>query len=506
MLRSLPLAAALIITACASTDPQAPASINEPQTVTLTGTVTREDYPSYLELPFNVPPGVKRLTLSYDHTAKGDGVVLDLGLRDPDGQRGWSGSNKTEVVLSAWEATPAFRAGPIIPGQWTVILGVPAVREGKSSDYTVTIELDDDLTIEDFPAVAPPQTRLPGSGFFARGDFHTHTGHSDGSCAAPGDPRTPCPTATTVASARAAGLDFVAITDHNTLSQLSDIRALEGIAPNMTIIPGSEITTFQGHANAIGLMEPLEFQLGGARLPELSGLFNEVESRGALLSVNHPGLPTGERCMGCGWNAETDWSRVDAIEVVNGGLLREGTEEGPFSGIVFWESLLDNGHRITAIGGSDNHDPMDKSGAQSPIGAPTTVVRTQTRGVADIIAGVRSGNVFLDMQPRQTRTLRMTVGGNGQATVMGGVLHLDAGEAITGSVVVTDAEGLIIEMVAHGVDATLTDSSVPASPTAQLNNLTVTGSGGAGWFRANVRDPETGKLLLLGNPIYVVPR
>ncbi len=498
--RLVPAALVLAVAACAAPPPPTIAApINAPHTITLTGTVTRADYPSYVERPFDVPPGVKRLTLSYDHTAKGDGVTLDLGLRDPDGQRGWSGSNKSGLVLSAWEATPSFRAGPILPGEWTVILGVPAVREGKTSDYTVTIELDNELTIDDFPArpFAPERASV-----YVTGDFHTHTGHSDGSCSYGSEERVPCPT---IATAGAQGrFDFVAITDHNTLSQLSDIRAFP---PELgrTIIPGTEITTFQGHANVFGLLEPLEFQLAGERLPDLDALLDQVEVAGALISVNHPGLPTGERCMGCGWDADTDWSRIDAIEVVNGGLLREGTEEGPYSGIVFWENLLRQGYRITAIGGSDNHDPLDTTGAQSPVGTPLTRVASRSLSVPDILAGVRSGRVAINLIGDREVDLKFEQ--DGRDVFMGGELQLAEGETLEGTLTIGGSPlAAEVEIVSSSVEADVSVAEAERTAVPATATVSVTGQGQRGWFRFNLRDPNTGRLSTIGNPIYVTPR
>ena len=53
--------------------------------------------------------------------------------------------------------------------------------------------------------------------------------------------------------------------------------------------------------------------------------------------------------MGCGWDSSlpVDWNMISAIEAVNG-----GAEQGPYSGISFWEKQLQDGHRITAIGAS----------------------------------------------------------------------------------------------------------------------------------------------------------
>ena len=47
---------------------------------------------------------------------------------------------------------------------------------------------------------------------------------------------------------------------------------------------------------------------------------------------------------------------MQAIEVVNGGNEKAlGGFEGILSGVPFWEAQLNQGRRITAIGGSDNN-------------------------------------------------------------------------------------------------------------------------------------------------------
>ena len=80
-------------------------------------------------------------------------------------------------------------------------------------------------------------------------------------------------------------------------------------------------------------------------------LLDQAEAAHALVTINHPGLPSGEACMGCGWTAPVDFARIAAVEAVNGGI-----SAGPLSGIPFWEARLNAGLRTTAVGGSDNHD------------------------------------------------------------------------------------------------------------------------------------------------------
>lgn len=483
--------------------PGAPATLSPEtsRTLQLTGVLTDKDLATYRELPFTVPPGVDSVTISLDHDGRdvlaGVGrTVIDLGLRDPAGFRGWSGSNKSTLFISANESTPSFRAGPVLPGTWTLLLGIPAIRAGVTTSYTATVTFN-----------APEPATEPGAEpGWLRGDFHAHTGHSDGSCANRDGVRFPCPVHETPEAAVRAGLDFVSVTDHNTFSQNAALRELEPFYPGLTLIRGAEITTFRGHANALGVRYPVDFQLGSPRLPTLDPLLDQVEAQGGVLSINHPGLPSGAACMGCGWTADTDWSRIAAIEVINGGSLRTGVHEGPTSGVLFWQRLLDQGHRITALGGSDNHDPTDDAGArQSPMGKPATVVWSMGRSEHAILNGVRSGRVFLDIDNRPGRVLDVDARYNGQVAPMGGVLRVPAGAssgfhvALAG-VTLPDGSTPVIRTVSGGLDVML-----PAALRREGPFATVQLKPGVqrGWIRVDVRDAAD-RLLMMSNPVYIM--
>ena len=195
-------------------------------------------------LPVEVPPGTwgVRVTLSYDRAAG----VLDLGCLGPGGPRdfrGWSGGARDGYVITADEATPGYLPGEIEPGQWQVIVGPHQVPPG-GLPYELTAEAiaSPGRLLEPPPDVPPapdrpPRRNLPASDGrrWRAGDLHTHTVHSDG--------------ALTVGElarfAAESGLDFIAVTDHNTVShhrELPRARRRYGI----TLIPGQEVTRARG--------------------------------------------------------------------------------------------------------------------------------------------------------------------------------------------------------------------------------------------------------------------
>lgn len=197
-----------------------------------------------------------------------------------------------------------------------------------------------------------------GPGWY-RGDLHSHSGHSDGSCANDGGVRVPCPVYRSVEAAARAGLDFLAVTDHNIVSHMTDLIGLQPAFSKLLLTPGQEVTTFFGHANVFGVTAPAEFRVGTPSLPDGAAWGAAMASLGGLVSVNHPGLPSGEAYMVCGWTMpKTDWGTVSAIEIANGGAMAiaGGRLDTPLSGILFWEKLLSAGHRVAPIAGSDNHD------------------------------------------------------------------------------------------------------------------------------------------------------
>src|ERR1700726_5204878 len=126
MLRMLCLIASL----CAAALPVSAGLSPLPDTV-LRGTVVGEDQHTWRLVPFEVPPGTTRITVDFDYTTRDLRTTIDIGLLGPDGFRGqdgfrgWSGGNKRSFTIAAADATPSYLPGPIGPGQWNLLLGIP---------------------------------------------------------------------------------------------------------------------------------------------------------------------------------------------------------------------------------------------------------------------------------------------------------------------------------------------------------------------------------------------
>jgi hypothetical protein len=148
----------------------------------LRDTIPDAAYRTYRLLPFDVPAGVKALEVRFDYTGRDVRTTIDVGLLGPGEKfdsefRGWSGGNKRAFTLSASDATPSYLSGPVTPGRWQLLLGVPNIRKGQTSDFTAKVYFQRDDT-NGLPT-QPPALRSEAGWY--RGDLHMHSGHSDGS-------------------------------------------------------------------------------------------------------------------------------------------------------------------------------------------------------------------------------------------------------------------------------------------------------------------------------------
>ena len=466
-----------------------------PADLRLEGELTRSQHETYLELPFTVPPGTGRISVVFRHDGAADRTTLDLGLRDPERFRGWSGGARDGFILSDSHATPGYLPGPLPAGTWALVLGVPNLRPGVTTTYAAEIWLERD----DAPATFSDVTLKEGPAWW-RGDLHVHSGHSDGTCRSRRGASVPCPLFRVVQTAADRGLDFVAVTEHNAASQAQGLLELQPYFDALLLIPGRELTTFNGHANLLGLTAPLEFRLGSPGAESLDAILARAASLGAVVSINHPRMPSGEVCMGCGWRGAADVSQVHAVEVFNGGAMAAfgGRAESPLSGVAFWEGLLNKGHRLTAIAGSDSHDPDRAVENPGALGRPATVIRADRLSQDDLMAGLRAGRVFVDLTQSGIKALDLEARSGARLAHMGQVLNAPAGALITFRVTAEGAPGARAHVVQSGGGG---EVLVLTEGTGE-QTFTRVSDGTQGWIRIDLRDLN-GALLALGNPIYL---
>jgi hypothetical protein len=339
----------------------------------------------YVVVPFAVPAG----TVEFDvvRTVPTANAILDFGIWSPGGFRGWAGGLTDPATVGVADSSRGYLPGPIATGDWQLVIGKAKLNDA-SAHYSADITFRDAATLT-------PRTRAPfapavvesGARWY-KGDLHVHDSES-------GDARASLDEI--VALARARGLDFIVLSDHNTVSQQALSAALQATLPDLLLVRGIEVTTYGGHGGALGASAYVDHRIGldgrGA-----TQMVHDVNAQGGVFVVNHAVLDLGMACIGCAWKYDDAWSEVGAMEIQTGNYRQW---KSLFFGttLTLWDKQLDRGLRIAAVGGSDDHRAgMDTGGAPSQIGTPTTLVWADELSEAAIVAAVRAGRTAVALR------------------------------------------------------------------------------------------------------------
>jgi hypothetical protein len=489
MFRVAMVAISSLLTAHAQTVPADSVPVAPPDLV-LNGDVSGAQNRTYLEVPFVVPAGKHRISVDFRYTGKEQRAVLDLGIADPQRFRGASGGNKSHFTISETDATPSYLPGAIVAGTWRLLISVPNMRPQVASHFTAEIRFDGRDEEEGFAS----QPLATGKRWY-RGDLHMHTAHSDGSCQSQSGREVPCPLFLTVQAAASRSLDFIAITDHNTDSQNDGMRELQPYFDHLLLIPGREMTTFQGHFNVFGVTQFIDWRVSRDRL-SLNDVLHDALAKGAIASVNHAEAPEGEDCMGCRWVAPagTDMGLFSAVEVINGGVIM-------FSSAKYWDSQLREGHRLAAIGGSDSHNATIPPGEAGAVGWPVTAVEADELSVPAVLKAIRSGRTFVDLTASRDKALDFEAESGGTTAKMGETLKVADGASLQVSIHVSACKASSAHVLLDGEEP----ASVPGLALASADSTVTTHiatTPGRHWLRVEVRD-GAGKNQLMSSPLYI---
>jgi len=463
----------------------------------LQGTLVPADGASYRNLDFDLPVGTNRLVVALGHDGDPRASLIELGLADPEGFRGAS-SRRVDFTIAPTDATPGYLAGRLLPGRWQLRFSVGFLPAGRDLNWTVKLWYM--KAGERLPSLVP--SRGPG---WYRGDLHVHSGHSDGSCASRSGQSAPCPLHATIAAAADRKLDFLMLTEHNTVSQLQVLREVQPHFDRTLLIPGQEVTTFFGHINVWGVEEPIDYRIAPG-LQSFNALADRVHALGGLLSINHPMATTGASCLGCGWTMQNvDYARVDAVEAINGGIIGAiggGDAEGKLSNLPFWLAHLDAGDRLIGVGGSDSHDGTNAADHPPAVGNPTTVVYARDLTQTAIIDGIREGRLFIDLAMNPDALLDLQLSDGRQTVAMGG--RMQPGAKVSAQVTVRAPQGVRLELLDGSVLLASRTIDGERGSEAQLT-VPLALSRRSHAVRAQVRNGE-GKLILVSNPVFVAAR
>ncbi|MCA1629087.1 MAG: CehA/McbA family metallohydrolase [Acidobacteria bacterium] len=467
----------------------------------------------YVYVPFDVPARATRVSVAYQYERAGGANTIDIGLfdarsatgADPRGFRGWSGGRRSELFLTRDEATPGYTPGALPAGTWRVILGLYRIAPA-GVDVTLKIAVEtrsggssandavSSRAGEPSPAVVtasksaaksaaggasrranPPRTAARGLRWWA-GDLHMHTVHSDGNWTV----------AELIESARAGGLDFISVVDHNTASHHAEIERLRPTSGRPLVMRGEEITTYGGHANAWGLPAGawIDFRVRAGDSARMARVTDEAHRLGALISINHP----AERCGGCSWSYDASGRGFDGIEVWNGTWAAPDEES-----LVMWDKILRAGRRITAIASTDSHRQ------DTPIGQPASHVAARELTQTSILNAIREGHVYLTgSAERPFVSFEVETSAGKRRAIVGDEIRLGAPAAVRLFITVKDAPtDATISLVSDG--EVIRTSQVRADGQTQAFEIECARDT---YFRLEVRD-KSKSMIALTNPVYV---
>lgn len=401
--------------------------------IPLVGTVDA-GAPDHVFVDFEVPEGIVEIEVRHDDLSEDD--ILDWGLYDPSGFRGWGGGNSEPAIVGVDAASRSYVPGPIEAGTWRLVIG-KALIDGDDASYDVEVVLRGVATLAAQPERTPyvEVAALSGEARWYAGDFHVHSRES-------GDARPDIDEIATFARGR--GLDFVELSDHNVLTQNEFFADAQPDHPELLLVPGMEFTTYAGHANAIGATAWVDHKIGQPDVT-IEGAVAGFAEQGALVSINHPALALGALCIGCAWDHEIDPMTIHAVEIATTGLDQAG---GLFDNqaISFWDDLCDEGAHLAAIGGSDDHRAgVDLGTFASPIGDPTTMVFARELSVSGLLEGIRASRTVVKLQGPDDPMVELVAD---REAVVDTVF---ADTPVQYTVTVTGGDGLELVVVRNGV-------------------------------------------------------
>ncbi len=454
----------------------------------LEGYFAPEQAEEYHNIPFEMPPQVIRLEVKYEYDREigsdphlTGGNTVDIGLFDQRGAdypgtgfRGWTGSARREFFITADAATPGYLAGPLDPGVWHVSLGFyKSAPEGCHYTVTLRFQHGTPAPASALPALltldrtsSPPPAHADA---WYHGELHCHSYHSDGD-SAPQE---------LIDAAQALGLDFLAITDHNSLSHLADLATRD--PGNLVLIPGCEVTTYQGHWNIWGNLDTwIDFRTLTPELMRRS--VNRAVELGYLVSCNHP------RRIGPDWVFQ-EVTGQHCLEVWNGPWHVFNSDS-----MTYWESRLRMGEHLTAVGGSDAHFLHKPHLAK--IGTPTTwIYCPEPPTAANLLAALRAGHAFVTEAPDGPRLLLRS-----GSAMQGDTVERPVGGSLDVQAQVINGSGRNLELCAAG--GVLAQRAVTSDDQTFAVALAVDQTP---YIRAQLVDGNSanGEIHALTNPIYL---
>ena len=441
----------------------------------LTSANMRQTSPTFID----VPEGVTNIHFLFKYSPKAAvdqrlPYQISVMIFDTKGPRfEISRPDDIGVFINEAQASPGGTPGPIPAGKWMIFILVHRLL----SDTPVSYELD--VTMSFDPLTERPQPWIAGKvaprgpGWY-RGDLHAHTIHSDGSWDIPD----------LVRFWKERGVDFMTLSDHNTISGLAQARSLAD--DELLVMGGMELTTFLGHAVAVGVNQWFDWRkLDGTQItmPELA---QQVIDAGSLYTIAHPMNEGDPNCCGCRWEYyDMLPGNALAVEVWNG-LWRPHNQEA----LQWFYHWLNEGIRLTAVSGTDMHwRPADDERG------PVNVVYAQELSETAILDAIKAGHSYISAGPELLLTATTA---DGHTAMIGDTIAREHSQSGNTTITVrwkAGEENAGIRLVVDGMVFREKIVGVTGELSWQLT------PGHAAWCGVELRNTDD-ELLAVTNPIF----
>ncbi len=218
-----------------------------------------------------------------------------------------------------------------------------------------------------------------------KGNTHTHTINSDGD-STPDE---------VVRWYREHGYNFLVLSDHNYLTQVSGLQSVFGATEKFLMIPGEELTDkFEKkdiHINGLNPRELVKPQHGDSVVATIQNNVNAIRNVEGVPHVNHPNF---------NWSITTDdlkrIKNLKLFEIYNGHPTVNNLGGGGVPGLeAMWDDILSAGILLYGIAVDDAHyfkTPEDRTKARPGFG--WVMVRAERLGTTEILQAMERGDFY----------------------------------------------------------------------------------------------------------------
>ncbi len=265
-------------------------------------------------------------------------------------------SENQNIRISEEHATEGFIPGKINEGHWEFIISCHGVFSEEVNGRIEVIGISNmeqqqreevipfrGLLIE--PIKKDRDRKAQHERFhIKRVELHSHTNHSDA----------PQTTEELLTQAEKENIDWLAITDHNTVTAFLEAERENHFHRKIKLQSGIEYTTFYGHFLVHGPIKDILVDWTLFSKDNMNEYLEKLKEKKVYITIAHPYDTGNPFCTGCRWEYMLENLKfVDAIEVWNGtNPQRSLSNEDAF---YQWTRLLKQGYEISASSGRDWH-------------------------------------------------------------------------------------------------------------------------------------------------------